>query len=137
MKLKGVIVLLLMFILKLNICFGQEYEEDFDRFLTKFKTDESFQHSRLRDSIEYSINTDIILDENGNGHTDAILSVILKDQWKFDNLERRENTIQEVSLQNGEFKVSIVGTDNGLALFYTFKLINGLWYLSSFADGSD
>jgi hypothetical protein len=126
-----------MLILNLNICFGQEYEEEFYRFLTKFKTDESFQHSRLRDSIEYSVNTDIILDENGNGHTEAILSVILKEQWKFDNLERRENTIQEVSVQNGEFNVSIFGTDNGLSLFYTFKLINGLWYLSSFADGSD
>lgn len=137
MKRKGVVIFLVMLILNLNFCFGQEYEEDFDRFLTKFKTDESFQHSRLRDSIEYSISTDIILVENGNGHTDAILKVILKEQWKFDNLERRENTIQEVSLQNGEFMVRIVGTDNGLALFYTFKLINGLWYLSSFADGSD
>lgn len=117
-------------------CFAQDSLENFDLFIKKFGSDSAFQSSRLLDSVEVNQSTEIIFDENGNGHTETITKMIARQNWRYDDMSFKESMDYKVSCKGFECEYTVFGLDNGISISYGFVAINGSWFLTYFSDMS-
>ena len=117
------------------VSMAQDYEEDFEFFLNRFDQNSSFQFSRLRDSITVEYSSDIILDEEGNGHTENRTFKIARIDWKIKRIDSQKNNSWKIQkLSADKMTLTVVGRQSGVFVVLDFVLINGLWFLEKYAD---
>ncbi len=101
--------------------------ENFYYFFEEFKSDSNFQYSRVVDSLITEIQ-----DYEGNKEYLFI-------PWQYDNfsvgLGQEFEFIFETAGPN-EKTIRAQGIDNGIMVFYNFKLVNGCWFLVGIEDAS-
>jgi hypothetical protein len=108
--------------------------EDFKTFLYKFKTDSTFQYSRVSFPLTQELSGD--LDESEN----SIIQIDSQD-WhyldlKYDpSIETSYKEIIDVSKSSAQLFYK--GIDNGIYIEYIFELKDKIWYLKRWNDFSN
>lgn len=113
-------------------------EEEFDLFIQKFSTEESFQIDR----IKFPIN--IIIPDTGHEGMAPMHETIGKYDWEMLDLTYDSTYVtrpydqyyQVVRFTNDTAVVEIRGIDNGIYADYYFSLINNKWYLVTLYEAS-
>lgn len=112
--------------------------EDFRSFLVDFSTKSDFQINRIVFPLEYVTLTEDL---------DATQkSLIKREDWKMENLFYGKACTEiypqvydnfEMKLkESGERVLAWRGIENGIAVFYFFKLFDGKWFLVKKEDSS-
>jgi hypothetical protein len=112
--------------------------EEFDKFIQKFSTEESFQIER----IKFPIN--IIVPDAGHEGMAPMHETIGKYDWEMIDLSYDSTFLtrpydqyyQAVRFTNDTAVVEIRGIDNGIYADYYFSLINKKWYLVTLYEAS-
>lgn len=112
--------------------------EEFDKFIQKFSTEESFQIER----IKFPIN--IIVPDAGHEGMAPMHEIIGKYDWEMIDLSYDSTFLtrpydqyyQAVHFTNDTAVVEIRGIDNGIYADYYFSLINKKWYLVTLYEAS-
>lgn len=112
--------------------------EEFDKFIQKFSTEESFQIER----IKFPIN--IIVPDAGHEGMAPMHEIIGKYDWEMIDLSYDSTFLtrpydqyyQAVRFTNDTAVVEIRGIDNGIYADYYFSLINKKWYLVTLYEAS-
>jgi hypothetical protein len=135
MNLNRTILIGLFAVLFSHISLAQKQEENFESFLKRFDEDSSFQMSRVLDAVIVVYSSDIIVDADGNGHTENHESLLSKSDWRVKKLEK--SCIWGIKQLNNEVnQLTIVGEQNGLYVVIEFVLRDGLWFLRKYGDYS-
>lgn len=121
-------LLFLVFACSASIAFGQDAtNEDFGIFWKKFKTDSTFQKSRIQFPLKY----------NGHVAGEESKTPIKKSDWRYKDNEfwldyKLINTSKPEKGDQAatqERKLSYAPKDEGFANAFHFKLIDGKWFL--------
>lgn len=112
--------------------------ENFETFLIKFKSDSTFQKSRLISPIVIIYSTDEFV-EIGDGFYELDMDTIKvnAEDWKFESLSYTENVSEKIiNRVDGLIDFQISGLDNGILVIYTFVTKDRKWYLKMYNDQS-
>ena len=127
-------VIVLFLFLSLSQAQSQEYEESFEGFIEKFSNNSSFQLSRLADTLIIGYTSELKEASDGTFSTETLEERMLGSKWKFDPISFKENVHRKIRLTGRLLSLEYQGVDNGVSVFYKFRLINGLWYLYAYYD---
>lgn len=106
----------------------KNFDYDFIKFLTKFGTEQEFQKARTKFPYLY-----IFSNSDKDYETDTI--VINKEKWEFIDLNL--DIIKCNKIKNTNYRIlDISGIENGIAVSFIFKKINGKWFLVEHMDYS-
>jgi len=112
--------------------------EEFDQFIQKFSTEESFQFERIKFPIS------VIIPDTGHEGMAPMHEYIGKYDWEMLDLTYDSTYLtrpydqyyQVVRFENDTAVVEIRGIDNGIYADYYFSLINNKWYLVTLYEAS-
>lgn len=113
-------------------------KEEFDQFIQKFSTEESFQFERIKFPIS------VIIPDTGHEGMAPMHENIGKYDWEMLDLTYDSTYLtrpydqyyQVVRFENDTAVVEIRGIDNGIYADYYFSLINNKWYLVTLYEAS-
>lgn len=110
-------------------------KEVFEIFLMKFCFEENFQMERIKFPLQYThLNEDL---------TESETVYLQSKDWEYTNLGFNPNTELrhqiydnfEHSLNDTDERVfALFGIRDGLEVYYYFKRINGIWFLTKYED---
>jgi hypothetical protein len=111
--------------------------EDFNVFINRFKSDSTFQHSRIQFPLTQEFRSDVLEAEN-------IIRRIESPDWRFlplhydESFAHREmNAYKEVIIiEKNTARLMYHGVDNGINVEFIFESIDGHWYLIRWNDFS-
>lgn len=116
-------------------------EENFSEFFEKFKSDSSFQVSRIQFPLNAWSYAEDPESPIGLGDSLIIHHTFTLQDYTFFTFE--ENTEQEYDKYTVETfsegntaTVTLSGVDNGISVEYQFSIINGLWHMVKIVDQS-
>lgn len=113
-------------------------EEEFDQFIMRFSTDESFQFER----IKFPIN--VVVPDTGHEGMAPMQESVGKYEWEMLDLTYDSTFLtrpydqysQEVRFRKDTAIVEIRGINNGIYANYYFTLIDNKWYLVTLYEAS-
>jgi hypothetical protein len=111
--------------------------EDFNVFINRFKSDSTFQHSRIQFPLTQEFGSDVLEAEH-------IIRRIESPDWRFlplhydESFARRElDAYKEVIIiEKNSARLMHHGIDNGIHIEFIFESIEGHWYLIRWNDFS-
>ena len=135
---KNKIIAITLIIYCLTSCTSKEKPEDFREFLVQFSSKRDFQLTRIQFPLE-SLSLTEDLDATKT-------NMIKREDWKFENIFYGKGCSEiypqvfdnfEMKLKESDERVlAWRGIENGIAIFYYFKLIDGKWFLVKKEDSS-
>lgn len=122
----------------LTFCTSKEKSEDFREFLVQFSSKNDFQLARIQFPLE-----SISLTEDMDATTTKMIN---RGEWKYENIfygkacsEVYPQVFDNFAMKLRESDERVLawrGIENGIAIFYYFKLIDGKWFLIKKEDSS-
>lgn len=132
------IIVVVLIIQGLISCESKEKPEDFREFLVHFSSKSDFQVTRIKFPLE-----SISLTEDMDATKTNMLN---RTDWKYENIFYGKGCSEiypqvfdnfEMKLKESDERVlAWRGIENGIAIFYYFKLIDGKWFLVKKEDSS-
>ncbi len=112
--------------------------ENFEAFLIKFKTDSTFQKSRLISPVSIIYSTGDLVETSDGIYEFALDTIQVKaENWKFESLSYKENVSEKIiNRVDGLIDFQITGLDNGILVIYTFVTKDRKWFLKKYNNQS-
>ena len=112
--------------------------EHFESFLVKFKTDSTFQKSRLISPVIIIYSTGDLVETSDGLYEFALDTIQVKaEDWKFETLSFQAKVSEQVINRiDGLIDYEIAGLNNGILVIYTFVTKDRKWYLKSYNNQS-